>query len=120
MQRAQLPTRTSGSLDRRHQVRGFFGVRAWVESPRLYVADEEGKPIVRQSAVRRVVAERNVVYQALLYGAVLFASGVGGARIAGAASASYYSLPTALVTIVVLATLDRLADRIPPQPVIAA
>ncbi len=90
--------------DRRYKVRGFFGLGVGGE-PRLYVTDEEGKPIGRQSVFDRVVAERGLVYQALLFGALLFAGGLGGAWIAGTASASFYSLPAALITVVVLAAL---------------
>jgi hypothetical protein len=92
--------------DRRHQVRGFFGLGVGGE-PRLYVADEEGNPIGSQSALGRVVAERGIIYQALLYGTVLvlFACAIGGAWIAGTVSASGQSLPAALITTVVLAVL---------------
>ncbi len=39
-------------------------IRAWVGGePRLYVADEEGRPIVGQGAFHRVVAERGLLYQ---------------------------------------------------------
>jgi hypothetical protein len=51
------------------------------------------------------VAERGVVYQALLFGALLFAGGAGGSWIAGTASASFMSLPAALITFVVLVVL---------------
>jgi hypothetical protein len=64
-------------VDRRYKVRGFFGLGVGGE-PKLYVADEQGRPIGRQSAFGRVVAERSIYYQALLYGAVLFAGGLGG------------------------------------------
>jgi hypothetical protein len=52
-------------VDRRQKVRGFFGLGVGGE-PRLYVADEESRPIVRQSAFGRMVAERSIPYQALL------------------------------------------------------
>jgi hypothetical protein len=91
-------------VDRRCKVRGFFGLGVRGE-PKLYVADEEGKPIVRQSVFDRVVADRGIVYQALLYSAVLFAGALGGAWIADAASASFYSLPAAIITTIVLIAL---------------
>jgi hypothetical protein len=91
-------------VDRRHKVRSFFGLGVG-EEPRLYVADEEGKPIGRQSAFDRVVAKRGLVYQALFVGALLFAVGLGASWIAGMASASLQSLPAALITVVVLAVL---------------
>ena len=94
--------------DRRYKVRGFFGLGVGGE-PRLYLADEEGKPIGTQSAFDRVVAERGLVYQVLFLGAVLFASVFGSAWIAGnvvaTASTSFYSLPAALITVVALAFL---------------
>ena len=91
-------------VDRRHKVRGFFGLGVGGE-PRLCLADEEGNPIVRQSAFDRMLAERGLVYQALFIGALLFAVVVGSSWIAGTASASFYSLPAALITVVVLAAL---------------
>jgi hypothetical protein len=91
-------------MDRRQRVRGSFALGVGGE-PRLYVADEEGKPIGRQSAFGHMLADRGIVYQALLFGALLFAGGFGGAWIAGTASASFYSLPAAFITVVVLAAL---------------
>jgi hypothetical protein len=90
--------------DRRYNVRGFFGLGIGGE-PKLYLADEEGRPIGGQSAFDRVVAERRILYRALLYGALLFAGGFGGAWIAGTASTSFQSLPAAIITFVVLAVL---------------
>jgi len=86
--------------DRRHNVRGFFGLGIGGE-PRLYLADEEGRPIGGQSAFDRMVAERGLVYQALLSGALLFIGVIGGAWIAGTVSASFASLPAAVITTLV-------------------
>jgi len=91
-------------VDRRYKVRGFFGLGVGGE-PRLYLADEEGTPIGTQSAFDRVVAERGLLYQALLFGAVLFTGVFVGAWIAGTASASFASVPAALITVVVLVGL---------------
>ncbi len=91
-------------IDRSYNVRGFFGLGVGGE-PRLYLADEKGNPLGRQSAFDRVLAERGLVYQALFVGALLFVGGLGGAWIAGAASASFESLRAALITVVVLAVL---------------
>jgi hypothetical protein len=95
-------------LDRRQRVRGSFALGVGGE-PSLYVADEESKPIGGQSAFDRVLEGRGLVYQALLFGALLFAGGFGGAWIAGkvvaTASPSFYALPAALITAVVLAVL---------------
>jgi hypothetical protein len=91
-------------IDRRQKVRGFFGLGVGGE-PRLYVADEEDRPIGGQGASHRIVAARGIPYQALLFGALLFAGGLGGAWIAGAASASFRSLPAAIITLFVLTVL---------------
>jgi hypothetical protein len=91
-------------VDRRQKLRLYLGLELGGE-PRLYVADEEGKPIVRQSAFFPLLAKRSIVYQALLYGALLFATGVGSSCIAGTASASFESLPAALITAVALVVL---------------
>ena len=85
-------------------MRGFFGLGVGGE-PRFYVADEEGKPLGRQSAFDRVVAERDLVYQALLIVAVLVAGGAGGWWIAEMATAATVSLPAAVITVFVLAAL---------------
>ncbi len=52
-------------LDRRHKVRGSFALGIGGE-PRLFMADEEGNPVVSQSTFGRVLADRGIVYQALL------------------------------------------------------
>ena len=86
---------------------GFFGLGVGGE-PRLYVADEDGKPIDPRNAFERVVAERGIVYQALFFAAVLIAGGIGGAWMANTASLSAESLPAALITVVVLVALAGL------------
>jgi hypothetical protein len=55
--------------------------------------------------LRRRLAERGFLYQALLFGTLLFAVVLGSFWFAGMASASSYSLPAALVTVVVLVVL---------------
>lgn len=81
-------------MDRHQKVRGSFDLGG-------------------RSTFDRVVAERGLVYQALLFGAVLFVGRFGGAWTAGTASASFYSLPAVLITVVPrrprrLVDLDRL------------
>lgn len=94
-------------IDRRQKVRGHFGLGAGGE-PRLYFADEEGKPIDPRNAFERVVADRGVWYQTLLFAAVLISGGIVGAWAANTASVSIESLPAAIITVIVLVGLSGL------------